>query len=171
MDTTTIGVVNPAAGTWWVLLQLFRQNGRLLVRVEAVEGKLGISGGAAQLSDERAKTDIMPTLGSVSRAVGEATPVAYSYQPGLGPQGRQVGFTAQDLEQTPLGPQLVIDTPDGKFVNTGNAAMASLAGVAELRQELDQLRAANGLGPVGARRVPLPGARLSARIAKETGGR
>lgn len=110
----------------------------------------GIMGGAAQLSDERAKDNISPTLGSVSQAVGEATPVTFDYKPGLGPYGQQVGFTAQDLERTPLGPQLVVDTPNGKFVNTGNAAMASLAGVAELRQELDQLRAANGLGPVGA---------------------
>ena len=35
------------AGQWWFLLHLLRQNGRLLVRVGAVEGRLGVHGAAA----------------------------------------------------------------------------------------------------------------------------
>jgi peroxiredoxin len=37
-------VLGLLGGTWWFLLQLFRQNGRLLSRVEALEGRLLASG-------------------------------------------------------------------------------------------------------------------------------
>ena len=34
------------AGQWWFLVHLLRQNGRLLVRLEAVEESIGAGGGA-----------------------------------------------------------------------------------------------------------------------------
>jgi methylamine dehydrogenase accessory protein MauD len=41
-------VLGLLVGTWWFLLHLLRQNGRLLTRLEALEERLGIEGAAAQ---------------------------------------------------------------------------------------------------------------------------
>jgi methylamine dehydrogenase accessory protein MauD len=43
-------VLGLLVGTWWFLLHLLRQNGRLLARLEALEERLGIEGAAAQVS-------------------------------------------------------------------------------------------------------------------------
>ena len=44
-------VLGLLVGTWWFLLHLLRQNGRLLARLEALEERLGIEGAAAQVSE------------------------------------------------------------------------------------------------------------------------
>jgi methylamine dehydrogenase accessory protein MauD len=44
-------VLGLLVGTWWFLLHLIRQNGRLLARLEALEERLGIEGAAAQVSE------------------------------------------------------------------------------------------------------------------------
>ena len=66
------------------------------------------------------------------------TAYSFDYKPGFGPPGRQVGVMAQDLEQSPMGAQMVSDTgPAGtKMVDyspeTFNpVAMASLANLNE----------------------------------------
>lgn len=134
----------------------FDQN--MQIAKSAMQGVGSVVGGAV-MSDERAKSDIMPTAQSASEAIGEVDPITFRYQPGLGPYGQQFGVSAQQLEQTSLGPQLVREGPDGfKRVDTGGAAMASLAATAEQERRLRalemQVRAgeAQQLAELGPRR-------------------
>ena len=108
-----------------------------------VIGGIGaVAGAAGMMSDERAKYGIQPTAQSASDAVGEVDPISYRYKPGLGPYGQQFGVSAQQLEGTSLGPQLVREGPDGfKRVDIGGMASASLAATAEQEQRLRRLEA------------------------------
>lgn len=63
---------------------------------------------------------------------------------GNNPEGRQYGVMAQDLERSPVGRSMVIDTPEGKVVDTNKAAMASLAANARLNERVEGLE--RGLG-------------------------
>lgn len=58
---------------------------------------------------------------------------------GNDPDGRQYGVMAQDLERSPVGRSMVIDTPEGKVVDTNKAAMASLAANARLNERVEEL--------------------------------
>ena len=60
---------------------------------------------------------------------------------GNNPDGRQYGVMAQDLERSPVGRSMVIDTPAGKVVDTNKAAMASLAANARLNERLERMEA------------------------------
>ena len=68
--------------------------------------------------------------------------IAFDYRdpsmPGARP-GRQVGISAQDLEQTPLGSTAVMDTPNGKMVDTGRLEMVNTGAINAQQQELDEL--------------------------------
>jgi len=75
----------------------------------------------------------------------------YSYRyrdpatPGAAP-GRQVGPMAQDLEANPTTAHLVHDTPNGKMVDTGRAAMLALPAIGEQQRRIDALEQAQALG-------------------------
>jgi hypothetical protein len=135
--------------------QQFGQNMQIANTI--MKGAGSVIGGAV-MSDERAKVGIQPTAQSASAAIGEVDPITFRYQPGLGPDGQQFGASAQQLETTSLGPQLVREGPDGfKRIDTGGAAMASLAAAAEHERRLRDLemlagagearKLASGLGP------------------------
>lgn len=72
----------------------------------------------------------------------------YSYeykdptQPGTAP-GRQIGPMAQDLEHTTAAPA-VIDTPQGKQVDTDRLTMVNTAALSELQRKLQALEASRG---------------------------
>ena len=83
-------------------------------------------GSAVSASDERLKTNIAPGQTAASELATAAAPIEFDYQGGAGPEGRRVGVSAQQLEQTPAGRSLVIDTPAGKMVDTNQAALAAL---------------------------------------------
>lgn len=74
---------------------------------------------------------------------------AYTYQyrpeaagmPGVTP-GKQFGPMAQDLERHPLTAPMVQDTPRGKVVDTGAAALGSLSLASRANEKVDRLAAA-----------------------------
>ena len=71
--------------------------------------------------------------------LGAMRPKTYEYQPGLGlPSGRRAGPTAQDLESSSLGNSLVMDTPQGKMVDTDAAALATMGATGRLNDRLGQ---------------------------------
>lgn len=81
---------------------------------------------AVSASDERLKTNIAPGQTAASELATAAAPIEFDYTQGAGPEGRRVGVSAQQLEQTPAGRALVIDTPAGKMVDTNQASLAAL---------------------------------------------
>lgn len=71
---------------------------------------------------------------------------AYSYEykddakkSPLGGKGKFLGVMAQDLEKTPVGKQMVQDTPQGKVVDYGKGFGAILAAQAHLNERLSQM--------------------------------
>lgn len=110
-----------------------------------------MKGAGAAMSDERAKQSVQPSTSPVSDLAASLQPVAFDYQPGAGPPGRRVGVLAQDLERTPAGAALVTDTPQGKMVDTDQAALAGLAVSADQEQRLRKLEQSQAT-PVAAQR-------------------
>lgn len=101
---------------------------------KSIAGGAGGAAGAGMMSDERAKTGVRPTTLAASQAVGDITPAAYNYKPGMGPAGTRIGPMAQDLERNPLTQSLVTEGPDGlKRVDVGG--LAALATAASAEQE------------------------------------
>lgn len=114
----------------------------------------------AMFSDRRGKEEIARLEGAneaLTSALGKRGPAletlagapAYSYRykdpsaPGAKP-GRMVGPMAQDLERGPLGDSLVMDTPQGKMIDTPRMTMATAAAVSEQQRQLDALRRSLG---------------------------
>ena len=115
----------------------------------------GAAGAAAGLlSDRRAKTDIAPAgKGDVAGLLDALKARLFRYrgenpQPGGAPP--HLGILAQDAERSPLGRQMVIDTPQGKAIDPGQAVGALLAASANLNDRLSRLEAVPG----SALRVP-----------------
>jgi hypothetical protein len=100
------------------------------------------AGPFGMMSDERVKDAVESNPMAAAEAVGEIDPKTYSYKPGFGPYGKRVGFTAQDLERTPYGAQLVHETPMGKAVDVPGVASLSLAATADQEHRLRALEGA-----------------------------
>jgi endosialidase-like protein len=99
-------------------------------------------------SDERMKDNLRDSPGAASALVGSLpTTKEFDYKPGFETPGHKVGFSAQELERSPLGSQLVIDTPKGKYIDDGNAAILALAASAEQQKEIEELKAQLGGAP------------------------
>lgn len=85
-------------------------------------------------SDERQKMGAAGSSNSATAAIDNAPAVSFEYKPGAGPPGRRAGIMAQDLERTPAGKAVVMDTPGGKMVDGAQAATLALAALNESRQ-------------------------------------
>lgn len=68
----------------------------------------------------------------------------YNYKPEVGKPGRQLGIMAQDLEKSDLGKNLVVNTDQGKFVDTNQAVGASLGMIGRLNERMAKLENRNG---------------------------
>jgi hypothetical protein len=66
--------------------------------------------------------------------------VRFKYKPEAGEgTGEQVGVTAQDIEKTPMK-ENVIDTPDGKMVDTRKQEMSNLDLIVQLAAKVKELQ-------------------------------
>lgn len=94
------------------------------------------------VSDEDAKIvskDPVDALGSVIKNIGGH---AYRYKQGRGqdPTKDHYGPMAQEIEKTPLK-DAVVNTPNGKMVNTSRLALGNTSLIAELGKKVDDLYA------------------------------
>lgn len=104
-----------------------------------VTGNLTLNGVVSSSSDARLKTDIRP-LGGALAGVQALQGHRYRFRPGQGPQGEQLGFVAQELEQ--VYPELVTTGPDGlKAVNYAQLTPVLVEALKEQQRQLEQLRA------------------------------
>jgi len=130
---------------------------------KSIAGGAGGAAGAGMMSDERAKTGVRPTTLAASQAVGDITPAAFNYKPGMGPAGTRIGPMAQDLERNPLTQSLVTEGPDGlKRVDVGG--LAALATAASAEQE-GRIRALEQQSPGMTNAVP----RMAPRAMQDPG--
>lgn len=100
-------------------------------------GALGMA-----LSDENEKKDKSGGEGKVKGFLDALQAYTYKYKNPEHGEGQQLGVMAQDLEKTPIGKSMVVDTPEGKMVDYGKAGGVMLANQAMLHDRLSQLEKA-----------------------------
>lgn len=98
--------------------------------------------GLAMLSDERQKKDIHPADSKIEDMLSKAGAHEYSYKDpsmaGAG-AGKHVSPMAQELEQSELGSQMVMDTPQGKMVDYGKGMGTMMSALSELHKRIKEL--------------------------------
>lgn len=95
-----------------------------------------ISAIGAIASDKNLKTDIKDGKGMLSSVANAVKGKTYSYK--SSPDRGEYGIIAQDLEKTPLK-STVIDTPQGKMVDTRRLTTANTGMISELSDKLDKV--------------------------------
>ena len=94
-------------------------------------------GAAALTSDINAKTNIEDF--SSDEFLGKLKPYKYDYKNEEDGKGKQAGVMAQDLENTEVGKQAVMDTPKGKVVDYNKLGPTMLSSLVELNERLKKL--------------------------------
>ncbi len=99
----------------------------------------GVSAIGGIFSDENLKEDIKDGYGILDRVTRVVNPKTFKIKPEAGGDGKtQVGVMAQDLEKTPLA-STVVDTPQGKVVDTRKLTTANTAMLSDLSKKVDTL--------------------------------
>lgn len=99
----------------------------------------GLSTAALIASDERCKENIESF--DPADFLDSLTGYKFDYKDKRNGQGKQAGVMAQDLEKTDEGSKLVVDTPEGKFVDYSKSGPVMMASIANIN---DRLRAMEG---------------------------
>lgn len=109
-----------------------------------INSGIGLIGGIAGLfSDENLKEEIKPK--DITRGLDKITGFAYKYK---GQPRQEAGIMAQDLEKTAMAPA-VIDTPQGKMVETKRLSTMNTAALAEHEKRLKDIeRLVKGMGEI-----------------------
>jgi hypothetical protein len=144
-----LGAVNAQTGAAGTQGNIGAQQGQLgtnLISAGQGAAKQGTDAGGGLLSaigsliksDENAKKDIKaaPDLKETTKKV---TPSAFKYKDDP-EEKEQVGVMAQDLEKTPMASN-VVDTPEGKMVDTGKQEMSNTALIMQLAKKVEELEA------------------------------
>lgn len=96
-----------------------------------------VIGALAMFSDEKMKEDARPVdKMDVDDFLSNLTGYKYKYK---GDDAEKMGVMAQDLEQTPSGAEMVLDTPAGKMVDTAELLNGLLATNINLNERLKEL--------------------------------
>jgi hypothetical protein len=103
----------------------------------ALIGLGGTLGAAALMSDINAKTNIESF--SSDEFLGKLKPYKYDYKDESDGKGKQAGVMAQDLENTEVGKQAVIDTSKGKMVDYNKLGPTMLSSLVELNERLKKV--------------------------------
>jgi hypothetical protein len=96
---------------------------------------------ALALSDKDAKEDIKPADKALGLLVEKIEPKSFDFKDESEGEGKHYGLLAQDLEKSPAGKALVVETPKGKAVDLKKAVMTSLALHSTLSKRLKDLEA------------------------------
>ena len=95
--------------------------------------------GALIASDETKKKNIKSSRHDLEKVFAKVKPYRFNYKEGNGQDDKDhLGVMAQDLEKTSLK-GAVMDTPEGKKVDTGQLTMGNTAMIGELNEKLDKI--------------------------------
>ena len=103
----------------------------------AILGAAGTIGAAALMSDINAKTNIESF--SSDEFLSKLKPYKYDYKSQEDGKGKQAGVMAQDLENTEVGKQAVINTSKGKMVDYNKLGPTMLSSLVELNERLKKI--------------------------------
>jgi hypothetical protein len=102
----------------------------------------GAGSAAMMMSDENQKQNVAPADAEVQAFLDSMSAHGYEYKdpaaPGAG-AGHHVSPMAQELEKTPMGASMVVDTPHGKMVDYGKGMGAIVAAQAHLNKRLEAI--------------------------------
>lgn len=133
ITTDALNIVGAGTSTTDRKVAIFSEGGM------TVTGNLTLNGVVSSSSDARLKTDLRPLQGALA-GVQALQGHRYRFRPGKGPQGEQLGFVAQELEQ--VYPELVSTGADGlKAVNYAQLTPVLVEALKEQQRQLEQLRA------------------------------
>ena len=113
-------------------------------------GALAGVGGAIAASDKNLKEDIQPK--SMTGGLNKMQSFAYKYKPGVAYEGgrQEGGVMAQDLEKTAMK-SAVLDTPDGKMIDTRKLSTMNTGALSEHEKRLQQIeKLVKSLGEIPA---------------------
>lgn len=105
-----------------------------------VGGSLGAA--AVTASDERLKTDVEIADADVDALLDAIAPKSFRYLDEKHGDGRITGVMAQDLERSDAGRGVVVETADGKMLDSRKTISLLLAAVARLGARVKQLEGA-----------------------------
>jgi hypothetical protein len=102
-------------------------------------------GGGIKISDEDLKTNIDYDRKHIDDFLNKLKPASYDYKDEVkdsefASDKPQLGVMAQDLEKSELGEEAVIDTDMGKAVDYEDLAPKILAGLAQLKMDVEELK-------------------------------
>jgi hypothetical protein len=100
---------------------------------------MGLAAAAMALSDKNAKTGAKKGNSEVQSFLDAIDAYTYRYKDPAYGEGKQLSPMAQDLEKTPIGKELVVDTPEGKMIDYGKAGGVMMASQAMLNDRLREL--------------------------------
>jgi len=106
--------------------------------MQNVGAGIGAAAGKGLFSDERLKTDIGSGDKAAKKALQTLAAKTYRYKDEKYGAGGQLGVMAQALERAGLG-QAVIDTDDGKMIDTNKLTGANTALLASIGRRVDKL--------------------------------
>lgn len=125
MEQDRLRVEQRAAGTPGILGDLI-----------AAAGTVG-----AKYSDINLKEDIKPGGDKIDDFLSKIEPYEYKYkEPEKFGEGRSISPMAQDLEESELGNDMVMDTPEGKMVDYGKGLGTIVAALAHLDSKIEELK-------------------------------
>lgn len=93
----------------------------------------------ARASDRRVKRDIRDGSSDVAQALDGIDPKTWHYKGESNQDPLRVGIIAQDIERTPVGRDVVRETPRGKVIDGAGGLSFALAGLAELNDRIRKL--------------------------------
>lgn len=100
----------------------------------------GLIGGAALMSDERAKENMRPSNDiDVEDFLRQLVPYRFKYKQDTGlPQDDRLGVIAQDLEKSRVGSEIVKEDEEGKKLDLMEAVPKILASLGYLNKKIDE---------------------------------
>lgn len=101
----------------------------------AVGAAAAYGGYAAMASDENLKKDVKPAADvDIDAFLTSLNPKEFKYKDSKHGAGDRVGVMAQDVEKSPMGAKLVVNTGEGKHLDVNNVIGALLESVAHLHK-------------------------------------
>lgn len=104
--------------------------------INAIGSIAGAAGSVAMMASDKKFKDNIKEDSSLDAIMRKIKPVNYNYK---GEDAKQVGILAQDLEKTPLA-GAVMDTPEGKIVDSAQLEGSNLALIIELAGQVRDLK-------------------------------
>lgn len=127
-------------------MKLQEQQAQFQNAMQGVQMASSLAGGLL-MSDERRKTDVAPAGPELGDALMLIQPSRYQYDAAMQDPGQKFGVMAQDVERSPLGQQVVVNTPAGKMLDSGQTAAVALAGTSDHERRLRAIEAARTADP------------------------